>query len=165
MDLSFNNNIPVGKFPALIERLAGTPSRLEEKLHHAPFLMLTQQFNEGWSIQEHAGHLLDLEELITKRLEDFDAGKELLSAADMRNKKTYTANHNNHEKSAILKNFRAARTETVKRLLAYDESMTKRTAMHPRLQIPMSVIDLVHFFAEHDDHHLAIISRITKKWS
>lgn len=165
VNLSFDNKIPSGKFPAIIERLAGTPSRLDEKLQNAPFLILTQPYNNGWSIQEHAGHLVDLEELIINRLDDFEQGKNLLTAADMANKKTYAANHNNHEISAILKNFRAVRTATLKRLQAYDETMIKRTALHPRLQVPMSITDLAHFFAEHDDHHLAIISNITKELS
>lgn len=165
VNLSFDTNIPPGKFPAIIERLAGTPSRLEEKLQNAPYLILTQPYNNGWSIQEHAGHLVDLEELVSNRLDDFELGKDLLTAADMTNKKTYAAKHNKHEISAILKNFIAIRTATIKRLQAYDETMIKRTAMHPRLQVPMSITDVAHFFAEHDDHHLATISNITKELS
>jgi hypothetical protein len=31
------------------------------------------------------------------------------------------------------------------------------TALHPRLKIPMRIVDLAYFVAEHDDHHLATI--------
>jgi len=161
-ELSFDFNIPAGKFPALVERLSGTPARLEEKINNMPFLILTQPCNNGWSIQEHAGHLIDLEELITSRLNDFEHNTEVLSPADMSNKKTYDSDYNSGNIKTILKNFRSARSTTIKRLLQYDDKLVLRSAMHPRLKTPMRVIDLVHFFAEHDDHHLAAISRIEK---
>jgi hypothetical protein len=55
-----------------------------------------------WSIQEQAGHLLDLEELGMKRLDDFEAGRETLVAADMDNRKTHEANHNTDTLANIL---------------------------------------------------------------
>ncbi len=161
-ELRFDFNTPAGKFPALVERLSGTPARLEEKIQNMPFLVLTQLHNNGWTIQEHAGHLFDLEQLIETRLNDFESNKEVLTPADMSNKKTDEANHNNNDINTILKSFRLARAATIHRLLSFDENMIEKTAFHPRLQTPMRVIDLVHFFAEHDDHHLAKISMIEK---
>jgi len=35
-----------------------------------------------------------------------------------------------------------------------------KSALHPRLKIPMRTIDLFIFVAEHDDHHLAKIIEI-----
>jgi predicted short-subunit dehydrogenase-like oxidoreductase (DUF2520 family) len=35
-----------------------------------------------------------------------------------------------------------------------------RTSLHPRLKRPMRLIDLCFFVAEHDDHHLAIATRL-----
>ncbi len=35
-----------------------------------------------------------------------------------------------------------------------------RVALHPRLQQPVSVVDLGFFVAEHDDHHLATIAAL-----
>ena len=37
-----------------------------------------------------------------------------------------------------------------------------RTALHPRLRQPMSVVDLCFFVAEHDDHHLRTIDELKK---
>jgi hypothetical protein len=34
------------------------------------------------------------------------------------------------------------------------------TAHHPRLEQPMTVVDLCFFVAEHDDHHLAAITSL-----
>lgn len=159
-DRKFDRQVPCRELPALIERLYGTPARLEEKINNAPFMLLTQQVNNKWSIQEHAGHLIDLEILFCNRLDDFEAGKTMLTAADMENKKTYHADYNNHNINAVLKIFRQSRQATVNRISKYDEALVSRTSMHPRLRRPMNVADIVYFFAEHDDHHLAAISRI-----
>ena len=161
-DLVFDLNIPPGKYPALVERLAGTPARLGEKMRNTPFLLLAQPYNNGWSIQQHVGHLLDLEELILRRLDDFETGKEVLTAADMTNLKTNTAGHNERDINTILKEFRISRMAIVKRMKQYDEAMVQRTVLHPRLNKPMSIAGLAYFFAEHDDHHLATISIIEK---
>jgi uncharacterized damage-inducible protein DinB len=80
----------------------------------------------------------------------------------MSNRKTYEAAHNEHDAADILSAFRREREEMVRRLDAYDEEFVARTALHPRLQTPMRVIDLVYFIAEHDDHHLASISEIIR---
>ncbi len=38
-----------------------------------------------------------------------------------------------------------------------------KTALHPRLKTPMRLIDSLYFVAEHDDHHLAIISNLLRR--
>ena len=164
-ELKFDFTAPAGKYPALVERLAGTPTRLEEKLHDAPLMVLVQPYNNGWSMLEHAGHLIDLEMLLTQRLDDFEQGVEVLSPADMSNQRTNEANYNDSDVKTILKTFRKVRTATIERLNGYDEAMVLRTAMHPRLNTPMRLIDLVLFFAEHDDHHLAKMTQIERELS
>lgn len=157
----FDND--AGVFPALIERLSGTHARLQEKINDAPFMLLTQQDDNKWSIQEHAGHLLDLDELLCKRLDDFEAGKKTLTPADMSNKKTYESLYNEHDIKAILKTFKASRIELSKRLYSYGTDIILKEATHPRLNKPMKLIDCIYFFAEHDDHHLAAITNIIRK--
>jgi hypothetical protein len=66
----------------------------------------------------------------------------------------------------LLASFRQIRTETVIALENIDESIVFKSAFHPRLKTPMRTMDLFLFVAEHDDHHLARItelSRIFKK--
>jgi hypothetical protein len=122
--------------------------------------MLTRRDGDKWSIQEQAGHLLDLEPLGMGRLDDFEAGRETLRAADMDNRKTHEANHNANTIANILAAFRQERMAFVKRLDGYDEAFVQRTAWHPRLKVDMRVLDLAFFIAEHDDHHLARISEL-----
>jgi hypothetical protein len=50
----------------------------------------------------------------------------------------------------------------VHRLDEYDEEFIQKTALHPRLQMEIRVLDLAFFIAEHDDHHLARISELRR---
>ena len=159
----FNLDLPISLYSNVVERLRGVPSRLEEYLLHMPSEILTQNEGENWSIQEHAGHLLDLEPLNTGRLDDFEQGLENLRPADLQNKKTYEANHNQRSIQSLLAQFRQERVVFVRRLEKYDDEFVSRIAVHPRLQLPMRVIDLVFFVAEHDDHHLATISGMIQR--
>jgi hypothetical protein len=160
----FAFDLPVWMWPNVLERLRGTPARLEDRLLGLPRELLVRRDGDKWSMQEHAGHLLDLEALEAARLEDYAAGRETLTPADLQNRKTYEADHNSKEIREILSVFRRERTEFVERLEALDAEFLERSALHPRLQIPMRVIDFAFFKAEHDDHHLARISELIKKW-
>ncbi|MGB8509196.1 MAG: DinB family protein [Pyrinomonadaceae bacterium] len=162
VERKFDFNLPVGVFPCVVERLRGTPARLEEIVRAAPSEILTIRIGDAWSIQEQVGHLLDLDELHEGRLEDYDAGAEVLRAADMSNRKTHEAEHNAARISELLERFREARMSFVRRLETLDEAGAARSAIHPRLQQPMRVIDLALFVAEHDDHHLAAIAELAR---
>lgn len=153
---------PVELFPNVVERVRGTPARLEDRLAGLSPEVLTRRAGESWSMQEHAGHLLDLEALELQRLDDYEAGRETLTPADLQNRKTFEARYNERALADILRAFRAARQEFVRRLESYDAAFAARTALHPRLQQPMRVIDLALFTAEHDDHHLARISELIR---
>ena len=162
VERQFEFNLPVGVFPSVLERLRGTPARLEELVRALPARALTERVGEAWTIQEQVGHLLDLDELHEGRLEDYDRGLETLRPADMTNRKTYEADHNAARVEELLARFRAARLRFVRRLEALDEKGVARTALHPRLQKPMRVMDMALFVAEHDDHHLASITELRR---
>jgi hypothetical protein len=110
-----------------------------------------------WSTQEHAGHLGDLEPLWAARVEDFLQDGDTLTVADLTNRRTHEANHNAHELSAILADFRAARLRLVDRVVNFPPDFFARKKLHPRLKQPMRLVDHLYFVAEHDDHHLAKI--------
>jgi hypothetical protein len=52
-DFASDQNI----LPSIIERLAGTPARLEEKFKFIPVEILTVRIDGTWSIKENVGHL------------------------------------------------------------------------------------------------------------
>ena len=89
----FSFDLPVEMFPSVVERLRGTPARLEELTLGISRELLTRRDGDKWSIQEQAGHLLDLEDLGMKRLDDFEAGHDQLTVADLTNRKTHEADH------------------------------------------------------------------------
>src|SRR6185295_736237 len=158
----FDFNFPAGIYPEMIERVRGTPARLEDLLNGLSPETLTSQADGRWSMQENAGHLLDLESLVSQRIDEYLAGSSALHAADMSNRKTYDASHNDVSVDTILKAFRAARQEIVNRLEGLDAEIFARSALHPRLNMPMRLVDMLFFQAEHDDYHLARISELKK---
>ena len=158
----FTFDIELWAYPNLVERVRGTPPRLEERLRGVDIPTLTMRVGDRWSIQENAGHLLDLESLWSARLDDFERGEGRLRPADLQNRRTHDADHNTARLSDILSEFRRQRGAFVERLEGYDEAFIARTSLHPRLAQPMRVIDHVLFVAEHDDHHLAAISELLR---
>jgi uncharacterized damage-inducible protein DinB len=160
VDRTFHFDLPVGLFPTVLERLRGAPARLEDKLRPLPAEVRTRRFGDSWSVQEHAGHLLDLDDLHTARLDDYRAGVRVLRAADIENRKTREANHNARPLSEILDGFRRGREHFVASLEGWDAARLAETALHPRLNQEMRVIDMAFFVAEHDDHHLARMTEI-----
>src|ERR1044072_1012219 len=161
-DRRFSFDFPAGIYPEMIERIRGTPARLEELFADVSPETLTAQVDGRWSMQENAGHLLDLESLVSQRIDEYLAGNSALHAADMSNRKTYDANHNEVAVDSILRAFRAARHEIVDRLESFDAEIFERSALHPRLNVSMRLVDMLFFQAEHDDYHLARISEIKK---
>lgn len=146
----------------MIERLRGTPARLEEHCRSVPQQVLTFQLDGRWSMQENAGHLLDLETLVQQRINEYLAGAHALHAADMSNRKTYEASYNNLAVELILNNFRRLRTETVTQLDSLEPHIFGHVALHPRLQCDMRLVDMLFFQAEHDDYHLTRINELRR---
>ncbi|MDQ2855850.1 MAG: DinB family protein [Acidobacteriota bacterium] len=158
----FDFNFPLELFPEMLERVRGTPARLEDRVAQLAPEILMRRDGERWSIQENAGHLLDLESMVEKRLDEYEAGATALHAADMTNRKTYEGDHNQQPITLILAEFRGQRSQIVARLDDFESAMFSRTALHPRLNVPMRLVDMIFFQAEHDDFHLARISELIK---
>jgi hypothetical protein len=161
-DRRFDFTFPASLYPEMIERLRGTPARLEDRLGSLPATALAQRDGEKWSVQENAGHLLDLEPLVMERLNQYLAGATELHAADISNRKTHEADYNSVPVASILSDFRDQRMKIVARLDGLDAEMFVRSAIHPRLAVPMRLVDMIFFQAEHDDYHLARISELAR---
>jgi uncharacterized damage-inducible protein DinB len=159
-DFVFNNAQNI--LPSILERLRGTPIRLEEKLKSIPPEMLTKKVGATWSIKENAGHLSDLEPLWQGRLEDILSGQGFLRAADLANTRTHQAGHNEIPIDELLNTFRLLRAATILALEKIDEEALYKSSLHPRLKTPMRTNDLFVFVAEHDDHHLARMTQLMK---
>lgn len=153
----FDFTFPVEQYPNVCVRLRGTPARLEEMVRGVSHEVLVRKPGTKWSAQEHAGHLLDLEPLWMARVNDFLAGGETLTVADLGNRKTDEANHNARPLAEILSEFRKARLGLVECTEKLEPEKFARAMLHPRLKQRMRLVDHLYFVAEHDDHHLAKI--------
>jgi uncharacterized damage-inducible protein DinB len=158
-------DFPHGHYPEILERIRGTPARMEDRLRAIPRKALTVKPDRGWSIQEHIGHLLDVDSLFIGRIDDFEKGVEKLRPADMSNQRTEQARHNERPLETILSAFRGQRTAFVERLEALPSVFFTREAIHPRLDVTMRVVDSLYFQAEHDDYHLARITEMLRSSS
>lgn len=158
-DRTFSFDYPPEKMPDLLERLRGTPARLEERICNIPRAWMTRpSAGGGWTIQQNVGHLTDLATMPRRRLDQILAGEPTLAAADLTNRKTNEANHNGASIEMLVATFRRQRAELVAAFEALPESAWGLSSMHPRLGKPMRIVDLVCFDCEHDDYHLARIA-------
>lgn len=158
----FRFDLPVSLFPGVLERLRGTPARIEDRIRTLSTEVLTDRDDVAWSIQENIGHLIEVEALWHGRLDDFAAGLEVLRPADMGNRRTDATDYNSRSIDGIISGFRATRARLVERLEELDDAAIERPALHPRLNQPMRVLDMMVFAAEHDDHHLARIGELIR---
>ncbi len=152
-DKKFDFDSKQNTFPSTLKRLKETPQKLRAKIETVPYQILTLRFQGTWSIKQNLGHLIDLEELWQGRLTDFLEGKEELRPWDLENTKTRKGRHNRKDIEVLLSGFEAARRKTIKALEKLKEEDFLKTALHPRLKVPMRLMDLFFFVAEHDDHH------------
>jgi len=157
-DRKFDFNQLSTTFEGVLERLDGTPPRLEAKLKDVNENLFGIQMEGTWSIKENVGHLGDLEPLWLGRIYDFLEGEEVLREADLSNQKTHQAGHNEQPMQSLFSKFRSDRRKLIECLKPLEDKGYHLVAKHPRLGTPMRVIDLMYFVAEHDDNHLARIT-------
>ncbi len=159
---SFAFPFPVEHVGVICSRLRGTAARVAAAVRAVPPAALAARRDGAWSVQEHVGHLHDLEQLHLTRLDELARGAERLAAADMENRATWAAEHNRRPFAAVLADFAASRGRLLERLEALDAAGLARAALHPRLLQPMRAVDVGFFTAEHDDHHVATIERLLR---
>ncbi len=165
IERTFQFDFPPGKLPDLLERLRGTPARLEERVAGLAADVLTRRDGASWSIQENVGHLLDLGYLPMQRITEILCGQAVLVAADMSNRRTHEADHNARPIAELLAAFRAERRRLVDRFESIPEADWSRAALHPRLKRSMRIVDIACFDSEHDDYHLARIGELIRRFA
>lgn len=166
IERKFTFDFPPEKWPDLLERVRGTPARIEERVRDLPEPILTRRFNDqGWSIKQNIGHLIDLGYLAKRRIEQILASETVLIAADMTNAATNQADHNAKPIGELLRTFRGDRAALVAQFEALRASDWSRSGIHPRLKQPIRIVDIACFDAEHDDYHLGRIGELIRAFS
>ena len=161
-DKKFQFELSQNEYGLVLSKLNENSEKISNLVSSLPVTILTKRVDNGWSIQENVGHLIDLEELHTGRIDDFIAGKETLRSADLNNKKTDEANHNKENINNLLKKLKSAREDFINRMKNLDNEILNRSSMHPRLNQPMRPIDMAQFVLEHDKHHIETIKELIK---
>lgn len=154
-DRTFAMDFPPEKWPDLLERVRGTPVRVATIVKRVSEEVLAASDGRGWSAKQNLGHLIDLGYLPMTRIDQILAGDKTLISADMANKATNTADHNRRPIAALLRAFEEDRAKLVAKFESLKASDWSKSALHPRLQMPMRIVDIAYFDSEHDDYHLA----------
>ena len=161
----FDRQFPIirdnGLLPTIIERLEGTPARLDYKLERIDFARVAMTADR-WSIKKEIGHLLDLEPLWLERARQIIKNTPELVAADLTNKKTNETNHDERNATELVAEFAENRQRFTDLLRNVTDEDLQKASVHPRLGTPMKIVDLAYFVAEHDDHHLARITFLSQ---
>lgn len=163
LEREFDTVVPIEMFPNVLERLRGTPARVDDRLRGAAPEALTAGDGASWSVLENVGHLLQVESLWAARLDDFEAHRPALTPARFESWRVGEAQFNRRAARDLCAGLRAARAQLVARLERLDDETLQVVARHPRLDRGMRVVDLMVFIAEHDDHHLATITRLLNR--
>ena len=160
VERKFEFSLSQDKYSSILNKLSETPDKIEELVFSLSPEVLKRKISDKWSIQEHIGHIIDLEELHNGRIDDFIKGNEKLRPADMTNRKTHEANHNDKDLTELLQELKVTRKKFINRLEELDDKVLSHVSIHPRLNQPMRPIDMAQFVLEHDEHHIETIKEI-----
>ncbi|MBD3381723.1 MAG: DinB family protein [candidate division Zixibacteria bacterium] len=155
LERKFNFDFPHELHPEVMERVRGTYVRLKEMTDKCPADHLTTRLEDRWSIQEIVGHLGDCEQLWDIRIDHILEGREAMQGVDFSKNFTDEANHNASGFEDVMARFKSKRDHFIGRMDQLTTEDFARSAIHPRLNKPMRMVDLCFFIAEHDDFHLA----------
>ena len=161
-DRTFTFDYPPQKMPDLLERLRGAPLRISAMIQGLPVSVLTGHDGKGWSIQQNIAHLTDTEHLPLSRIDQILAGEETLVAADMTIAATNQADHNDRLMQDVLGDFTEERAKLIALFETVDPSQWGKSAIHPRLNQPMRIVDIAYFTAEHDDYHVTRVRELMR---
>ena len=153
----FDFSFDVEQYSTIYQRLQQAPGMLATLIHNKPEELLTHQPEGKWSVKEHVGHLSLLEPLWRTRIQDILEKKPTLTPTDLDNKKTSETGFNNYSITELLQKFTDERKETLALLDGINVKDQQGTSLHPRMQQPMRIIDILYFTAEHDEHHMGVI--------
>lgn len=159
-DRTFDFNYGVEAYPSLVQRLRDAPAAYSREAASLSKELLEVQPDGKWSIKENIGHLVLLEDLWRGRFRAMQSGIQTMPPADLSNAQTRSAGFNEVLLYKLLSRFEQTRRNTLQFLDGLTESELESSAIHPRLQTPMRIIDLMMFVAEHDAHHLWTIQEI-----
>jgi hypothetical protein len=79
VDREFDFTFPLEDYQKFLDRLKNNPAKLSNLVTSQPKEVLVRRVGESWSIQENAGHLVTVELLFIKRVDDYLNGASVLT--------------------------------------------------------------------------------------
>jgi DinB superfamily len=152
---SFTFGLPKVMLPFYLERLEGSIYRIEAKVKGVDEKILSEKYNDKWSVKQNIGHLAEVDQVGNKRLHEMVSGVAVLSPAVFE-----PQDYNPWPIEKVVALFRQTRMANLAGYKKLNDSDVLKGSMHPRLQVRLTPVDLAWFDAEHDDHHLVKISDI-----
>lgn len=162
-DRKFDFSFGMERYDGFYDRLQNTARLFRQAVLMVPDTLLAYKPANKWSMKEHLGHLTLLEPLWRKRFQEISDGQPLLHPADLNNRATDKASFNQMPLPDLQQRFEEERSQTLHFLDNLSPRHFVNTSLHPRLQTPMRIVDLMYFVTEHDDHHLAVVRHIIKE--
>ncbi len=153
-DRTFGFGHPPWMIADFAERLRGTVHRLSPLLRDLDPRALRAQVDGSWSIVQNAGHLGDVEELWQQRIDDLRAGRAVYAPADPDHFRRLAQAHQTRSTAEVIEYLATRRAPFLDILAGADDDLQRLEAFHERLGVPMRLVDIAQFVAEHDDHHL-----------
>jgi len=164
VEKQFEFEFPASKYVEYLQFLRETPAKIENLLKGIPEKELIRRDGDAWSIQENVGHFLTAESLFLGRLDDYENDVSVLRPARFEDNPTDKSNFNEKDFQLILDEFRAQREIYISRLDALFPEDFGKAILHPRLNKPMRLCDMLFFHAQHDQHHLKRIAELKELW-
>lgn len=159
-DRKFDFSFGMEMYGTLLARLQAAPNMFKQITSVLPAGVQVLKPGQKWSVKENIGHLILLEPLWQKRFEEIKKGSLGMSPADVSNRATDEMNFNKFSLQELTSSFTSQRAGTINFLNGVHQTDFSKRSIHPRLQQPMRIIDLMYFVAEHDWHHLDAVLNI-----
>jgi hypothetical protein len=156
--LSFGKGMD--ELPVLLERVLGTAARLMDLTAHEPLERLSLRRQGSWSVLEHIGHLIYLQDRMDERVDDFAAQRSCLCRIELGDQERVLSGYTSRALGDVLEEFRLKRVYFVERIQGLDPGALRHAAQHPCQSERMTVADMVLYLAEHDDHHLVLMRKL-----
>jgi hypothetical protein len=164
LEKQFTFDFPSSKYVEFLEFLRETPAKIEALVEFLSKEILIHRDGDSWSIQENIGHFLTAESLFLGRLDDYENDAPVLQPARFEDNPTDKANFNDKNIQWVLNEFRAQRETYISRLDALEPQDFEKAILHPRLNKPMRLCDMLYFHSQHDQHHLTRIAELKELW-
>jgi len=164
LEKQFDFDFPASKYVEFLQFLRETPIKIEALVTNLPKEVLTRRDEDSWSIQENVGHFLTAESLFLGRLDDYENDAPVLQPARFDDNPTDKAKFNEKDIQWILDEFREQRAIYISRLDTLHPKDFEKAILHPRLNKPMRLCDMLYFHAQHDQHHLTRIAELIELW-